>query len=71
MNPWAGLIIVIAILFFIVGWKGTQDNVLTAILNRPYGSATVGAGPVYTPHFASYTPAPTPPTFMGQPVVSA
>jgi hypothetical protein len=36
VNPWAGVIIIIAILFFIIAWKGTQDNVLSAVLNRPY-----------------------------------
>lgn len=73
MNPWAGLIIVVAVLFFIVAWKGTQDNVLTAILNRPYGSATVGGAPKYTPGFSSFSPSTTPaaPTFQGQPVLSA
>ena len=72
MNPWAGLIIVLAVLFFIVAWKGTQDNVLTALLNRPYGSSTLGQAPVYTPGFSSYTPpASTTPTFQGQPVLSA
>lgn len=42
MNPWAGLIIVVAILLIIVAWKGTQDNVLAAIMNRPYKNSTVG-----------------------------
>lgn len=46
MNPWAGVIIAIAVLLFIIAWKGTQDNVLSAVLNRPYhggGSGTANA----------------------------
>lgn len=39
MNPWAGVIVVIAILMFIVAWKGTQDNVISAMLGRPYGDS--------------------------------
>lgn len=53
MNPWAGLIIVFAILLIIVAWKGTQDNVISALLNRPYTStptastsSTAGGGTV-------------------------
>lgn len=44
MNPWAALIIVLALLLIIVAWKGTQDNVLSAVLNRPYqGASSSGA----------------------------
>lgn len=51
MNPWAGLIIVVAILLFVIAWKGTQDNVLSAVLNRPYhgGSGTAPAAAVGSP----------------------
>lgn len=41
MNPWAALLIVIAIAMFVVAYKGTQDNVIAAILGRPYGNSTV------------------------------
>lgn len=74
MNPWAALIIVLALLLLIVAWKGTQDNVLSAVLNRPYqGGTGGGSGSASTASLAAYTPPPaaTPQTFMGQPVVAA
>lgn len=41
MNPWALLLVLLAIAFFIIAYKGTQDNVIAAILGRPYGNSTV------------------------------
>lgn len=71
MNPWAGLIIVVAILLIIIAWKGTQDNVLTALLNRPYQgnantAANMGSGGSNATLAASTTPQLTP-----LPVISA
>lgn len=42
LNPWAGLILVVAMLAFVVAWKGTQDNVITALTGRAYGNTTLG-----------------------------
>lgn len=39
MNPWAGLIVLIAIVLIVIAYKGTQDNVLSALLGRPYGNS--------------------------------
>ena len=39
MNPWAGLIVLIAIGLFVIAYKGTQDNVISAVLGRPYGNS--------------------------------
>lgn len=70
MNPWAGLIIVVAILLFVIAWKGTQDNVLSAILNRPYSG---GSGPhtAATAGTPSVTLAATPTTLQPLPTLSA
>ena len=38
MNPWAFVILVVAIVLIILAWKGTQDNVISAIIGRPYGN---------------------------------
>ena len=43
MNPWALLIIALAVLALIVAYKGTQDNVVSAILGRPYGNSNLAA----------------------------
>ena len=42
MNPWAFVILLIAVLMIIVAWKGTQDNVISAVIGRPYGNSTLG-----------------------------
>lgn len=44
MNPYALVIIAIGIVAVIVARKGTQDNVVSAFLGRPYGNSTLGAG---------------------------
>lgn len=41
MNPWAGLLILIAIGLFIVCYKGTQDNVIAAVKGQPYGNSNI------------------------------
>lgn len=42
MNPWAFLILLFSIGCFVVLYKGTEDNVISAILGRPYGNSTLG-----------------------------
>jgi len=37
MNPWALLIIAIGALLIIVGVKGTQHHIASAITNKPKG----------------------------------
>lgn len=44
MNPYALVIVVIGIVALIVAYKGTQDNVISALLNRPYGNSNLGSG---------------------------
>lgn len=50
LNPWAALVILAAILCIIIAWKGTQDNVLSAVLGRSYGNNTLYNTPT-TPLF--------------------
>lgn len=45
MNPWAVLLLAIALLLVIVGVKGTQDNVVSAVLGRRYGNSQLGQKP--------------------------
>ncbi|MGH7239165.1 MAG: hypothetical protein ACREHG_03755 [Candidatus Saccharimonadales bacterium] len=45
MNPWAFLLVLIAFALFIVSYKGTQDNVISAVLGRHYGNSTLGGQP--------------------------
>ena len=42
MNPWALVLVVISIFVFILIYKGTQDNVIAAILGRPFGNSSIG-----------------------------
>lgn len=42
MNPWALALVALGVLALIVAWKGTQDNVISAVLGRPYGNSTLG-----------------------------
>ncbi len=42
MNPWALVIVALAVLAILVAYKGTQDNVIAAILGRPYGNSNLG-----------------------------
>lgn len=46
MNPFAALILLVAIALFIVAAKGTQDNVIAAIKGKPYGNSTLGGSGV-------------------------
>jgi hypothetical protein len=41
INPWAGLLLLIAIGLFIVCYKGTQDNVIAAVKGQPYGNSNL------------------------------
>lgn len=43
MNPWAGLIVLISIGLFVIAYKGTQDNVISAVLGRPYGNSALNS----------------------------
>lgn len=57
LNPWAGLIVLFAILLIIVAWKGTQDNVIAALLNRPYQNSTLTTQANATSATTGVTPA--------------
>jgi hypothetical protein len=41
VNPWAGLIVAISIVLFIIAYKNTQDNLIAATLGRSYGNSTL------------------------------
>jgi hypothetical protein len=41
MNPWALLLLLVAVVLVIVAWRGSQDNVVAAIIGRQYGNSTV------------------------------
>jgi hypothetical protein len=41
MNPWALILLLLAIAFFIVAYKGTQDNVIAAVKGKPYGNSNI------------------------------
>jgi hypothetical protein len=41
MNPWAGVLVLLSIAFFIVAYKGTQDNVIAAVKGQPYGNSNI------------------------------
>lgn len=41
MNPIAIVLIIIALTLIIVGFKGKQDNLISAILNRKFGNSTL------------------------------
>lgn len=43
MNPVAVVMLIIAVVFIIVGFKGKQDNLIAAITNKQYGSSTLPA----------------------------
>jgi hypothetical protein len=43
VNPWAFVILSIAIGCLIVAYRGTEDNVITAITGRPYGNTNLAA----------------------------
>lgn len=40
-NPWAFLLVILAIVFFIVSYKGTQDNVIAAVTGKRYGNSVL------------------------------
>ena len=42
MNPYALILLLVGITLIVIAWKGSQDNVLSALLNRPYGNSTLG-----------------------------
>ena len=41
MNPGALVILFIALVLIVVAWKGTQDNVIAAVIGRQYGNSTI------------------------------
>lgn len=41
MNPFALIVIAIAIGLLVVGVKGTQDNFISAIKGKPYGNTVL------------------------------
>lgn len=41
MNPWAIILILLAIVMLLVAWKGTQDNVVAMFLGHKYGNSTI------------------------------
>lgn len=43
MNPWALVIVALAIALFVVAAKGTQDNVISALKGKTYGTSYLGA----------------------------
>lgn len=43
MNPWAALIVLLSIGLFVIAYKGTQDNVISAVLGRPYGNSALNS----------------------------
>lgn len=49
MNPWAFLVVVIAVALVVIGVKGSQDNFLSAVLGRPYGQTTLASTKVGHP----------------------
>jgi hypothetical protein len=47
MNPWAIILGLIGVSCIIVAVKGTQDNVISAVTGKHYGSTTLAGGPVF------------------------
>lgn len=41
MNPVAVVLILIAAVFIIAGFKGKQDNLISALTNKHYGNGTL------------------------------
>ena len=41
MNPYALIVLIAGILLIVMGWKGSQDNVVAAVLGHPYGNSTL------------------------------
>lgn len=60
MNPWAFLVILLGLVLVIVGIKGTQHNITSAITGKQHQGAapTVATGPPGTSGNPSGTPAP-------------
>lgn len=60
MNPWAVLVILLGIVLVIVGIKGTQHNVTSAITGKQHQGtgSPVASGPPGTAKNPTGTPAP-------------
>jgi len=59
VNPWVVVILAVGIVLMVVGFKGTQDNLISALLGRPYQGA--GGTPTNIPNnyqVTSYQQAP-------------
>lgn len=41
LNPWAVLIILIGLGVIVVGWKGNEQNLIAAVLGRPYKKSSL------------------------------
>lgn len=41
MNPWGVVYLIVGIILLVIAWKGSQDNVISALTGKPYGSSTL------------------------------
>jgi uncharacterized membrane protein YuzA (DUF378 family) len=41
LNPWAALMILIALGVVVIGFKGNEQNLVAAVLGRPYKSSSL------------------------------
>ncbi len=40
-NPAAVIVCAVAVLFIVIGFRGKSDNLLAALMGRPYGGSTL------------------------------
>ncbi len=36
VNPWSALVLAIGLMLIVVGFKGSQDNLIAALTGKPY-----------------------------------
>jgi hypothetical protein len=41
LNPWAALIVLIGLGAIVIGFKGNEQNLIAAVLGRPYKQSTL------------------------------
>jgi hypothetical protein len=41
LNPWAVVIVLIALACIVIGYKGNEQNLIAALLGRPYKSSSL------------------------------